>query len=316
MSAKNQRYETRIFVGEIGEHRRGCRRRRHGRAARVVLRIGLARDGKRVGVGGEQPASYRQGIHGVRRVVVVRQRGAAVRPPDDALHHARPARRQLSLALPLHNPVNCIDPTGGWNVRVSASSDRGKHPYATFTAYDRNDNIIFSTIVKVRGDGRIRSERKHDTPQGTYKILEWRETGNDRYSAVKYGPNDLLALDYQSGEGEGRNYMHVHGGRSQGPELTDTWGCLRMADQDIKELKQVVDFVESSDPNESPGYLTVKDDIPAPVSFSDRDAMKFSIFRHVRLDEVVCIGQKLPMPESRRPSIVDIVKPVTNPSIK
>ena len=214
------------------------------------------------------------------------------------------------------DPVNFIDPTGGWNVRVSASSDRGKHPYATFTAYDRNDNIIFSTIVKVRGDGRIRSETNHDTPQGIYKILEWRETGNDRYSAVKYGPNDLLALDYQSGEGKGRNYMHVHGGRDQGPELTDTWGCLRMADQDIKELKQVVDFVESSDPNESPGYLTVKDDIPAPVSFSDRDDMKFSIFRHVRLDEVICIGQKLPMPESRRPSIVDIVKPVTNPSIK
>ena len=215
------------------------------------------------------------------------------------------------------DPVNFIDPTGEWNVRVSASSDRGQHPYATFTAYDRNDNVIFATVVKVKGKHRIRSETYNDTPQGTYKILEWRETGNDRYPAVKYGPNGLLALDYRSGEGAGRNYMHVHGGRKQGPELTDTQGCLRMADQDIKELKAVVDFVESSDPNESPGYLTVKDDIPAPVSFSDRDDMKFTIFdRRVCLDEVICIGQKLPMPESRRPSIVDIVKPVAKPSIK
>ena len=308
MSAKNQRYETRIFVGEIGEHRRGCRRGRHGRAARVVLRFGIARDGKRRDGGGEQPAPHRQGIH--RQYDPLTMRFTTLDPLAANYPSLSP------YAYCANNPVNYIDPTGGWNVRVSASSDRGKHPYATFTAYDRNDNIIFSTIVKVKGKARIRSKRFNDTPQGTYKILEWRETGNDRYSAVKYGPNDLLALDYQSGEGKGRNYMHVHGGRDQGPELTDTQGCLRMADQDIKELKQVVDFIESSDPNESPGYLTVKDDISAPVSFSDRDAMKFSIFRHVRLDEVICIGQKLPMPESRRPSIVDIVKPVTNPSIK
>ena len=52
MSAKNQRYETRIFVGEIGERCRGCRRGRLGGAARVVLRIGLAHDGKRRDDGG------------------------------------------------------------------------------------------------------------------------------------------------------------------------------------------------------------------------------------------------------------------------
>lgn len=37
MSAKNQRYETRIFVGEIGEHRRGCRRGRRGMAMEIDI---------------------------------------------------------------------------------------------------------------------------------------------------------------------------------------------------------------------------------------------------------------------------------------
>ncbi len=56
-----------------------------------------------------------------------------------------------------------------------------------------------------------------------------------------YGPNDLLALKYIGEEGEGRQGMHVHGGRDQ-KNLWNTLGCIRIADDDIAELKQLTDM--------------------------------------------------------------------------
>ena len=58
------------------------------------------------------------------------------------------------------------------------------------------------------------------------------------YPTISFGPNDLLALEYQGGEGGSRQGMHTHGGRRQKPDLMGTHGCMRMADADIKELKE------------------------------------------------------------------------------
>lgn len=152
------------------------------------------------------------------------------------------------------DPVNLVDPDGMWYVKVSASADRGRNPYAIYSVYDKNNILIYQTVVRVTGiGGRDRTVQRSDTPTGRYKILEWRKTGNARYNIRSYGPNPLLALQYESGEAfsHGRSGMHTHGGGNQGnnPEqLKSTEGCIRMADDDIKELKTIVDALVYDDP--------------------------------------------------------------------
>jgi hypothetical protein len=175
-----------------------------------------------------------------------------------------------------------IDVDGNWDVKVSAYSNQGKSPYAVYSVYNRNGDVVYQTVVKVQGQHRIRNKTNGDTPQGRYKILGWRKTGNERYPRISFGPNELLALDYQDKEGGDRNGMHTHGGRQEGQyeqrtELMNTFGCIRINDQDIKEIKQITDFLEANDPLEQKGYLTLTDDLQTPVKYSDRDSIKDNV---------------------------------------
>ena len=194
-----------------------------------------------------------------------------------------------------NNPIILVDPNGMWDVKVSASADRGKNPYATFTVYDRNGNEVFKTIVMVKGLHRKRDKENGDTPTGVYKILEWRKTGG-RYNKESYGENDLLALEYKEGAGEGNRFdsedkragMHVHGGRKRANRLVNTHGCIRMADDDIKELKSITDELEQNDPMEKRGILVVSDDLDSPVNYSNKQQFKESVSaeKHVTLEEI------------------------------
>ena len=194
-----------------------------------------------------------------------------------------------------NNPIILFDPNGMWDVKVSASAERGKNPYATFTVYDRNGNEVYKTIVMVKGLHRQRGKINGDTPTGVYKILEWRKTGGKRYNKESYGENDLLALKYEEGAGEGNRFdsedkrdgIHVHGGRKRENRLVNTKGCIRMADDDIKELKNITDELEK-DPMEKRGILIVSDDLDSPVNYSDKQKFKESISteKHVVLEEV------------------------------
>ena len=193
-----------------------------------------------------------------------------------------------------HNaPIGRVDFDGKWDIKVSASSDRANHPYAIYAVYDRNGNLIYKTIVKVLGSYRKRNSSNADTPQGKYKILGWKKTGTKRYPTISFGPNDLLALEYQGGEGGYRQGMHTHGGRRQKPDLMGTHGCMRMADADIKELKEIVTQLEKNDPNERKGFLTLKDDLQVPVN-NDRDKIKEEVneMKSYELPEVVVIGHR------------------------
>lgn len=98
------------------------------------------------------------------------------------------------------NPVNNYDPNGKWDIKVSAMDDRGSAPYTIMTVTSRGGETIYKTVVKVTGMHRDRTKVFGDTPVGKYKIVEWRRTGEgNRYSADRYGPNDLLALYYMEG---------------------------------------------------------------------------------------------------------------------
>ena len=179
------------------------------------------------------------------------------------------------------NPINRIDIDGLWDISVSASENRGKNPYAVMTIKNRQGSTIYKTVVKVLGSHRKRNLKNGDTPIGDYRILEWRETGNDRYPSSSYGPNDLLALEYIGEEGEGRSGIHIHGGRDQENSLMGTYGCFRINDDDIAEIKTITDQLEKSDPLEAKGILTLNNDLDTPVKYEDRNEIKYNWERYI-----------------------------------
>jgi hypothetical protein len=174
-----------------------------------------------------------------------------------------------------NNPVNRIDPDGNWDIDVHAYNNRGTSGYAVFIVKDRGGNEVYRTVVKTIGTGgRDRSVTNSDTPQGQYKILGYRATGEGtNYNRVSFGPNDLLALDYQGEEGGSRNGMHVHGGRQEGKyegrtDLASTHGCMRINDNDILELQNITNALEKNDPLETRGFLNLTNDLKSPVKYS------------------------------------------------
>ncbi|MDR3326682.1 MAG: hypothetical protein LBT04_00865, partial [Prevotellaceae bacterium] len=188
---------------------------------------------------------------------------------------AEQAPHQSGYAYCSNNPINRIDPDGNWDIDVHAYNNRGTSGYAVFIVKDRSGNEVYRTVVKTVGSGRTRNVSNSDTPQGKYKILGYRKTGEGTsYERVSYGPNDLLALDYQGGEGEKRNGMHVHGGRQEGDYqkrtdyLMNTHGCMRINDADILELKNITNALEQNDPLETRGYLNLTDDLLTPVKYT------------------------------------------------
>lgn len=191
-----------------------------------------------------------------------------------------PLAEQAPDKTPYHfvsnNPINRIDPDGRWDIQVHAYNNRSKSGYAVMIMRDNSGNEVYRTVVKTVGfGGRKRNVSMSDTPQGNYKILGWRKTGSGtRYNTTTYGPNDLLALDYQGGEGGSRNGMHVHGGRQEGKykgrkNLMETGGCFRINDSDIKEMQNIATNLQNSNPDEKPGVLKLTDDLINPVEYND-----------------------------------------------
>lgn len=167
-----------------------------------------------------------------------------------------------------------FDPDGNWSISVSASLDRGSHPYGVLKVLDRNNNVVYRTIVRTTGTGgRDRSKSNADTPVGEYQILEWRATGSKRYPQNSFGPNDLLALQYMGGpesEGYTRSGIHLHGGRDQSKELKSTHGCIRINDNDIQDIKIITSQLEENDSSETRGTLKVENSLTKEVSYEDR----------------------------------------------
>lgn len=189
-----------------------------------------------------------------------------------------------------NDPVNRFDPNGKWDIKVSAMNDRGNYPYAMLTVMKRGGETIYKTVVKVRGNHRNRSQTNGDTPIGEYKIDEWRQTGTHRYPADAYGPNELLALIYLGKEGTGRSGIHLHGGRNQ-MELSNTLGCIRIADEDIAELKVLTEALEASNPEESKGRLIVENDLIEDIKYQDREPVKYDWERYMgKLNAAVVIA--------------------------
>ena len=193
------------------------------------------------------------------------------------------------------NPINKIDIKGMWDIRISASPNRGKSPYAKMVVTDNSGNKIFSTVVRVSGEHRNRGVKNGDTPQGSYRIKGWRKTGNGtRYNAVSYGENDLLALEYQGGddeEGKARAGMHLHGGRPRKDRLVSTHGCIRISDNDIAELKRITDSLTSENPEDTPNELIVIDELDEPVNWEEREKIYDTVRYGGTIEEIIVTPQ-------------------------
>ena len=174
-----------------------------------------------------------------------------------------------------HNdPVNRTDSDGKWDVNVHLAKDRRTNGYGVAVISDRNGQEIFRFIVRAEGvKGHDRRKTGGDTPLGTYDIPNNNAWTNGK-SRLSYGPNDRLVMNPESGEivESGRNEIRIHGGRQeiQNPDgtwqrkenakLEKTFGCLRASDEDMKTFKTFTDYLESTDDQETPGKVFVKDD--------------------------------------------------------
>jgi lipoprotein-anchoring transpeptidase ErfK/SrfK len=100
-----------------------------------------------------------------------------------------------------------------------------------------------------------------NTPTGEYQVERMEATGD--WNQSSYGPNGALRLRPVSGNAlaaeqiAGRQGLLVHGGSPSangywrgGGELRATHGCLRLRDQDVKRLANLL-FEASNDPKQN-----------------------------------------------------------------
>ena len=174
-----------------------------------------------------------------------------------------------------NSPINRVDVDGNWDVTVHTHKNREHYGYGFLVVTDKKGNTIFEATVRVEGSNskengfnkRIRTRTYADTPTGIYRIKGW-SNRLPNLNEQAYGPNAVLELDYISGEAAGlRNGIHLHGGRQQGKggkgkaTLSVTQGCLRIYDEDIKEMKSITDLLELNDPSEKGHTFKVIDDL-------------------------------------------------------
>ena len=174
-----------------------------------------------------------------------------------------------------NNPTNKIDVDGEWDVTIHLAKDRSTNGYGVAVVSDRTGQEIFKFVVRAEGaKGHDRMKPGADTPLGTYDIPNRNAWINGKDRAA-YGPNDRLVMIPESGEivETGRNDIRIHGGRQENHNQDGTWqrkenaklektmGCLRASDEDMKTFKTFTDHLESTDSQEVPGKVFVKDDI-------------------------------------------------------
>jgi RHS repeat-associated protein len=177
-------------------------------------------------------------------------------------------------------PSSRVEIDGLWDIEVHAYKKRKEYGKAVLILKNNKGEEMYRTTVKVQGSkdlqGKSRGIKNGDTPVGTYRIVGWQNAASTGDRRIKYGPNDLLYLEYLGGEGKSRSQMHLHGGRQEVYNsntckwerlpidydgLWNTLGCIRIMDDEIAELKKLTEELELNDPTESGNYLKVIDDL-------------------------------------------------------
>ena len=158
----------------------------------------------------------------------------------------------------LNNPINRVDPTGEWSIVVVVKNDRT----ANLILFDLNGKYVKSYSALAKGVTRNRMITNGDTPHGLYKITGWIVPGKNQPASRRrsYGPNPRLKIKGIKGEAKesGRTLLRVHGGdKSENGKLRPTHGCIRLSNEDIKDLFDSVKTLEKKNEKEKPENLEV-----------------------------------------------------------
>jgi RHS repeat-associated protein len=201
-----------------------------------------------------------------------------------------------------NNPILRVDKFGKWDVTVHVYNDREQYGYGVAIVTDRNGNEVYRFNVRAEGTaGRNRMQTDADTPLGVYDIPDdnpWL-TGVSRQS---YGPNARLNMSPESGEivDSGRDLIRIHGGRQEvynkktkqwepvtNPQLKKTNGCLRAYDADMATFKQITDNLQANDSEETPGQVTITDDLEQEITpASENNMVEVNVTYNVPAEEL------------------------------
>ena len=111
-----------------------------------------------------------------------------------------------------------------------------------------------------QGPGNTQMQVNGNTPTGTYTVT--RAVSTQGWPQNSYGPNGALRLDPSGGNAHnahvgGRNGFLIHGGSLGGPgywrgpnELRATHGCIRLQNDDVRRLIQIL-FNATLDPGQN-----------------------------------------------------------------
>lgn len=106
--------------------------------------------------------------------------------------------------------------------------------------------VEFNTLGRgSRGKGDTQFLTNGNTPMGFYKISELVNTR--KWSQSSFGANGAFRLKPLAGKALiaesvfGRDGLLIHGGATRkSGKLRPTWGCLRLRNKDVVELKKIV----------------------------------------------------------------------------
>jgi RHS repeat-associated protein len=184
-----------------------------------------------------------------------------------------PCKKLLSGWTPYNfvrdNPILRVDRNGLWDITIHAFTDRSKFGYGIAILKNKNGQEVARYVVRLEGQTHDRNVTSGDTPIGVYDIPE-KSTWLSSQPAT-YGPNPRLVLNAQSGEilTSGRSLIRLHGGRQESggykqepnEPLQKTNGCVRVFDLDMADMKSWADALESADAEETPGTVTIANDL-------------------------------------------------------
>gem|GEM_PF-6187716 len=163
-----------------------------------------------------------------------------------------------------NNPVTRIDENGKWDIKVTLPRDRTQTgtlslignnglKYADFETLGRgspckaNNNNSSNTFL-----------RNANTPEGLYSLSKVMSTENQNQRS--FGPNGKIMLTPLLGDASlsYRTELRIHGGdlNSSG-ELRPTNGCLRLSNENMAKLAEMINMLENSFEDEGPGTAQI-----------------------------------------------------------
>jgi len=166
-----------------------------------------------------------------------------------------------------NNPIKYTDPNGLYTLLFVVSSNRNQT--GKLYLYDDDNNLIASYNALGMGKHEERLKPYGDTPLGLYQITYKQENDEKSKRYETFGPLELVLVgisndgtvgisnEAKEAYDNGRSGIEIHGGRllptprydttedDEGRYLNRTWGCIRISNDDAKDLAGKIKDIET-----------------------------------------------------------------------